>query len=98
MSGETSECDNCGETTENEPIRLCDECNEADGLTAQRDARAAGYGEEVADVVAWLESRADEQAKHGTASPRSLFAGLLYSITQDIRVGAHIGAAKKVGA
>ena len=91
-------CDNCGSTTENESLCLCDGCEQESQLAndaAKAAAHAAGYAEAVGDVVAWLETRADEQAKYGPTSPRSLFAGLLYSITQDIRNTAHVGAAKK---
>lgn len=49
MSGEHS-CDNCGSSTSNEPMCLCDACNDAEADMAA--AHAAGYAEAVADVDA----------------------------------------------
>lgn len=73
-------CDNCCSSTENEPLCLCDGCEQESQLAndaAKEAAHAAGYAAAVADVVAWLMSR-----KYGACS-------------REIEAGAHVGAAKK---
>jgi len=77
-------CDNCGSPTSNEPMCLCDACNDA---------------EAVADVVAWLMSDADSYANLNTTKPERLppVVTALRLAAEQIKDGAHVGAAKKGG-
>ena len=89
-------CDNCGSTTENESLCLCDGCEQESQLAndaAKAAARAAGYAEAVGDIRQRLvlECKAARgERKRTRCNEYSRLIGLL-------DIGAHVGAAKKGG-
>lgn len=71
---------------------VCHDCQRRNALTA---ARAAGYAEAVADVVAWLRARAGGLRSHtyGQDDERAV----LERVMDGIEDACHVGAAKKGG-
>lgn len=88
-------CDNCCSSTENEPLCLCDGCEQESQLAndaAKEAAHAAGYAAAVADVVAMLE----EQMRGLELMPRAkVVLRYVRSLLNRLHTGAHVGAAKK---
>jgi len=76
------------------PAMACEHC-EAVYARAFTNAQAAGYAEAVADVVAWLMSDANSYANLNTTKPERLLVTALRLAAEQIKDGAHVGAAKK---
>jgi hypothetical protein len=77
------------------PCSYAEHAARGKALTA---ARAEGYAEAVADVVAWLEAKAERER---TREPRTdvtwAVAVALIGAADLVEDGAHVGAAKKGG-
>ena len=76
------------------PAMACEHC-EAVYARAVTNARAEGYAEAVADVVAWLRARAGGLRSHtyGQDDERAV----LERVMDGIDDACHVGAAKKGG-
>jgi hypothetical protein len=76
------------------PAMACEHC-EAVYARAFTNARAEGYAEAVADVVAWLRARAGGLRSHtyGQDDERAV----LERVMDGIEDACHVGAAKKGG-
>ena len=60
--------------------------------------RAEGYAEAVADVVAWLEAKAERERTHEPRTAVTFARAVAFIGCADlIEDGAHVGAAKKGG-
>lgn len=85
-------------------IRLCDACD-ATGSSATQEqapdaltaARAEGYAECQADVVAWLRARGRLVDAPPKTDARRALAASIFMMAGQIYDGAHVGAAKKGG-
>ena len=87
-------CDNCGSTTENESLCLCDGCEQESQLAndaAKAAAHAAGYAEAVGDIRRMVRDKARDCFRRGVTS-------FTLKMVQDwVDEAAHVGAAKKGG-
>lgn len=98
-------CDNCCSSTENEPLCLCDGCEQESQLAndaAKEAAHAAGYAAAVADirqlVLAAANRQSGEMFRAKGAVLRRIYGTVsesLFGLLEAIAAGAHVGAAKK---